>query len=936
MAKKGLITSLILGAVLTLSMGIFTLVTAIVQANTPTNNSYAFAYTSDQSISELAAYKNNDSLKFEYAEGQENFLIADSENVYTVDAEKEFFQTAKAGESFSVKATVTTDEKGSTATYNFTIYKQGTGASEDDQYYIANTEGLVKLEEAMDNYTETSLQVGQLLSDDVERNGWVSIVEDINLSGKDWKGLAKNSSRAFNDTINGNGHAIKNMNIHITAENYQEYISTLADDAGEPYSLLNIGFIRKTDGAVISGLSVVDATITLDSSVLDLINPESDEVRFEAIRVGLVVGYARNTTIDGEYFTTSTKTETIVGEDGQETTQEVEVKESHRSTISGTINGYSYGVGGLGGVAGAMQNSDLSDKESRVSNFNITLNAGNTSLTKKSTRVGGVVGAIYSIGSDYRTTVSDIDVTLTSEVVYRNKNWFGGVAASAQYFDMSNVGTKVTFVDKLTTPKVYAQWLESDDFNDDDVTYLAGVIAVAREGVISNVNSNVFMDAYCKSSGGFVYAGKCELTNVTTSGKIYGDRVSGLARELVSSNLTYTAEADAQLVAADVDLSGWSSAGLVNKAKDSNITATGDVLVNVYIVGRGDVAQTNRQNTMYSAGLVGYFFSSGEFDGTEYQLSGFNVKFTAEKVIDAAGLVVYLGNDDTMASAETKNVSIRNCLVDADITSRSSNQNSGTHKVGGAVAVIYGVAELDNVNVDVNFNQNRISGNKYGSAMFGGLVARVGGYYTTINNCHTTGDAYINYTTYVVAFTYGDKTYDYTQILAGGLVGLIATYGEIIPVGAHPVVGTNESGRAEDETVDYMQAYNTNDTLTITNNSADVNITIDYVAEKMTRDGYRARSAGSLIGMVLNEYIDEGTLLPFISRLDLSTNTATGTITADKDTFTFVSANGVELSSLGYGKTSEPHEEAKFVGSSFELEDHNEYSGNFIKFPVAA
>ena len=56
MAKKGLITSLILGAVLTLSLGVYTLVSAIIALTAPIHRNEAVAYTSEQTIT---AFSNN-------------------------------------------------------------------------------------------------------------------------------------------------------------------------------------------------------------------------------------------------------------------------------------------------------------------------------------------------------------------------------------------------------------------------------------------------------------------------------------------------------------------------------------------------------------------------------------------------------------------------------------------------------------------------------------------------------------------------------------------------------------------------------------------------------------------------------------------------------------------------------------------------------------
>ena len=222
MAKKGLITSLILGAVLTLSLGVYTLVTAIVALTTPVHTSYSYAYTSEQTITAFSKYSTDDgNLEIQYAEGQEDCLIFADDNTCVIDTEKEFFASAQAGDSFSIKAIATTDKYGSTETYNVTVYKQGTGSAANDAYSVANTQGLVDLADKMNNYdaADTTNVVGGLLTDDVAGNGFVSLVAPVDLTDVEWKGLATNYARPFNDVFNGNGYAVENMNIHITAQN---------------------------------------------------------------------------------------------------------------------------------------------------------------------------------------------------------------------------------------------------------------------------------------------------------------------------------------------------------------------------------------------------------------------------------------------------------------------------------------------------------------------------------------------------------------------------------------------------------------------------------------------------------------------------------------------------------------------------------------------
>ena len=68
------------------------------------------------------------------------------------------------------------------------------------------------------------------------------------------------------------------------------------------------------------------------------------------------------------------------------------------------------------------------------------------------------------------------------------------------------------------------------------------------------------------------------------------------------------------------------------------------------INAKGGIQNKDIQNTLHSAGLVGYFYTTDTTFDNEYLISGFKVNATMYNVTDAAGLVAYLGNNS--ASAE--------------------------------------------------------------------------------------------------------------------------------------------------------------------------------------------------------------------------------------------------------------------------------------------
>lgn len=937
MAKKGLITSLILGAVLTLSLGVYSLVTAIVAMTTPVHTTLAYAYTSDQKITAFSDYSENDgNLTLEYAEGQEELLLLNAEdNSYSIDSEKEVFIQATVGTAFNIKAIATTDKHGSTTTYEIKVYKQGSGV--ESPYFVANADGLLQL--------ATETQNGKIVA--------VSIVEDIDLAGKDWKGLAQNYVKPFTGTLAGNGHTVKNMSIHITADNYQDYLGTL-EDGSDSYTKLSVGFIRNTLDATITGLSIVDANITIDEDVLAIINPEEGSI-LENIKVGLLVGDARNTIINGEYTTTTTTYKDDVGENGEVIQVPEEKTTTHNSVVSGTINGYSWGkkygardyaANGIGAIVGVLYDQydgGSSHFASIVSNYDTNLTVSSPNV--EGSNIGGVVGLVIVDAGASDVKIKDINATLISNARYGNVNSIGGLAGQVEHTIVENVNVNTTISDNVTNPAVWAVWVNSSDKDYGIYTEAAGIVASVTNSTFTNVTSTADIDVLARTSAGFVYVESSTLENVITSGTVSGDTATGLAQWLEGSNVTYRAEDGEQptdLDATRVTLNGWNTAGIAQYVKNSNINAYGTVKAYVTINSKGGVqeASKNIQNTIVSSGLVGYLYSTDEDLATEYVLDGISAVVIINNTINGAGLVGYLGNDTAeLTSAPSAKVAVQNCRVELTVRSQqdADGSRSVTHQVGGAVIAIYGAAKLDNVDVNVQFNQARELGKKYGAGWFGGLVARIGGKYVTINNCTAIGEAYINSTIYTKQF--GDYP-EYEQLIAGGFIGAIASFGVPIAAGDYPIYGTNEEGIVETVTVDNILGLDTT-TLSITNNTSSVNLTIDFVKENetgsqttsMKQEGYRARSAGTFIGLVMNGgYVDESYTT---TTLDLSSNTVNGDLKADKFTFRFVTkTDNAIISSIGYGKVvGEEGDEAKCIGSSFDLVANESYTAD-ITFPT--
>lgn len=882
MSKKSLISSLVVGAVLTLSLGLYTLVTAIMSVVTPSHTKVAVAYTSEQTINAFSNFSvDAGNLTLKLKDGQKDCLVLNKEdNTYTLNTEKAFGEGSKVGDTFKFDAVATTDKHGSTKTFNVTVYKQGTGESEDNPYLVANGDGL-------EVFAEKSVSAENDLS-----NAYVELVEDVDLAGKNWKGIGS-VNKPFAGEFVSNGKDVKNMSTTIDASNYTSYVSTPVEvSTGDYRSNLAVGLFNVTKGARIAGVGMDNAKITIDPAVYDLVKENlvvgEQQTTLNAIQVGLLIGSASETEIDGQYITEVKEVETTNQETGE--TEITQVPSFANNGVSGTINGFTYtpnnSATGMGGLVGVIDEAN-STRGTTISNCTVVATINNNK-NEKANNIGGVAGTILGTTVN-KVAIYEVNAELIAETLYNTANNIGGVAGIAWDADIRNVNTTINVKDTKTSQSEIDNWLEGGS-EDTQFTYVAGLVAQLNESTVAYAQANVNIDVKAYGAGAFVtVTSKNTVENVTTTGNINAIYAAGFAHTVVGTTINYSNPSTngategentetQKVVAVDVKLTGYYVAGFVNRLDSANLVAAdGNVVVKSVINTLGyEVSDIELNNTVYSAGLVGYFFAS-ELN-KNYFVSGFDVETTINNGVDMAGLVAYVGLNSY--AGENRFV-IQNCSAIANLNSYTSAvYDSSAHKVAGAVATIYGATKLENVSADVHFNANHKASNKYGVAMFGGLVSRIGGENVELSNCTVTGDAYANTTIYTKYFipAGGSTAVAYKQLVAGGLVGLIAKFGKdiTIPAGGHPIYEGNK-------TYDALVEINVN-TMKIENCNTSVNITIEYTdSEIMGPDGYRVRGLGKLIGIVLNSVVDgEG-----YSTIDLSTNTATGTITADDKTFSF-------------------------------------------------
>lgn len=867
MSKKGLLSSLIVSLVVALALGIYTIVSVAVGGNQapagPTNiNAPAVAYRTDDTIDVLSGYT--------LEQGNITFTMSESNTELPIsfDAEKGEYVATGEGE---VTAVLKLDEKGNTKTINISIYRQGSGASEDDAFILANAK---HLKEFADMVNEVS----------AERNvpAFTKLVSDVDLGELNWKPIGGEGNLAYTGTFDGNGKTIKNLNINVNEENYKDFV-VANTVSGEVRGLLDLGFFGRVKDATIKNLNIADAKISVSTGVYSLVkvseSPADPEFGYIArVNIGTMVGNAYNTDIIGC---------------------------ENRNTVVSRIEGFSATTGivgktqghGLGGLVGVAQLV-------RVSNYDLTVRVinGIGDANIKGSRVGGVFGRGESSyqplfettpSVDQKTVVNNVVVDMSVSALYSANARIGGVVGYGKNMDILN-STVESFKVVDTTYKADV------DYNLEGKTLVGGVASVLVSNsantnvedaaVVANLASLVKdvdvqkIDVYMMGGEVSGVAHSLEGSNglttkvedVTVSGGIVANIATGFAYQVYTgATVAYTKAYDKAVV--DVDLSAHMSNGFACYVF-GNVEGFADgeyktqIVVDVDGLGARFNSLTTREQIVEARKAT--FANGFAYSIENAKVSNFDVDFEAVDSLVVSG-VAY----------ETKeNAVIENVKVVSNITSYSESQYTTTYMVAGAVANAYAGTTIKDVVVDVNVNQDRTEGNKYGASFFGGLVAR---YYgdsetagLTLTDNVVSGNVYFNASTESIVW---DEV-EYDVFVAGGLVGAIMTN---VDSGVEATV---------DALADVSIKF-TKDTFT-GNIVKHLNIVVDFKDEKaLSEQAWRARAIGALVGVVNSEEtgID----------LDLSDNKVYKVgVTADFETFVYKAQDASTISTLGYNKVN--------------------------------
>lgn len=772
MSKKGLVTSLVLGLLVTLSLGIYTIVSVLVpgKTNKPvvTNYTHSYRYSetnpeqSDTGIDIFSKYGENVNLSFEVGE--------DSQMPIEYNEETKLYDTVAVGE---VTVTAVLDDKGNKDVHHVIVYAQGDGLSEEAPWILAQPQHVVEFADAFNN------------SLTAEAPAYVKLVDDVVLTDA-WTPIG-NHAHPYDGNFDGNGKTISRLRISLNVQNYQDYLCASEDlSGGGLKAFLDLGFFGETRGATIKNLSVTDAEITINSAVYDEIanlDNYPDEMlqctAFGRLSAGTLVGYAEDTTIVG----------------GEEA----------RSVISSTITGFSYTnsnyAQGLGGVAGVA-------RRTQISNYQVSAKITDLNSNVKNVRIGGVVGSIDSnlkntadeyVEETAKSVIDNVEVdNLHVDVYYSVNGEVGGIAGRAISTDIKDSAV-MGFVVADPTGR------SAVDYSIRNVTMAAGIAARIYSSIdstngsltaafISSVQNVTVTGVDIHMLGGNVggafgvigdyshaVADTTKVVNTTVSGTIYANIAAGFARQVNAGvTVSYDHEVDGNVV--DIRLRGQMLAGFVsinygtikgyvseseNPVKTSvKVIATGTGVEVARPQSPSPVNLYNLRNATYVAGLVSIMEQHQDATSIIPSISNIAVNVSATNSINYAGVAQQIDN------AKISNVDVVAAFTSATVD-RSNYKYSPTYMVSGVANLVGAGTTIENCNVKVDVNKNVNVNNPYSAAYVGGLVARYTGDVSdkglTLTGNTLTGSMYFNNFWDQNKVTFDGV--DYPIFVAGGLVG---------------------------------------------------------------------------------------------------------------------------------------------------------------------
>lgn len=296
----------------------------------------------------------------------------------------------------------------------FELENQNRNGTEELPYLIYSAESF---KEMLENHGE-------------DENCYLEFAADVDFADVDYVTMF-NDNRKLKANINGNGHSLNNINIHVTTENIEDFSYA---------KFAHIALFGESDGAVIRNLTINNLSVVVDSDVHDHVVDFEGRI-YEEFVVSSLIAVANNTTIENV-------------------------------NINSSVDGFSAYFwtnqrNTMGGLLGYANKVEISNSNIKTA---INVNAGTNF------HVGGVAG--YGISSKVLgETKVDVDITVS----HNNRLNVAGIFSCALGVDVKDVDVDVDLntVDSSDERAAYIANIRRDDngrYNAADMTYASGIV----------------------------------------------------------------------------------------------------------------------------------------------------------------------------------------------------------------------------------------------------------------------------------------------------------------------------------------------------------------------------------------------------------------------------------------------------------------------------
>lgn len=411
------------------------------------------------------------------------------------------------------------------------------------------------------------------------------VTNDIDFTDVDFVTLF-GQGKSFAGHIDGKGHSLDNITIHVTKENICDFAyQTRIEDLNKVMWVSNVGIFGNTLNAEIKDLKVNNLQINVDDElypyVADAEFAVEHERAFRQLTIGSLVATAISTDIEGVEVNSK-----INGS-------------AYSIYVDGTVAGYN----AVGGLVGVLSDSTVSASKAKVELVAEDEYTGNYF-------VGGVAGYAYD------SNIEAADVALDVKANYAQRMYIGGVVGYADGTSVTGKELPISdseeteFVDTVVVLNVS----ESNPVQNDQklfeltqsgkVTFVAGVAVTVVADEISDTCEFSDIDIKASVDMNCYYAG---VIYETTSGNVDFSKNYSLSEYYVTikgiitdSNVNVLkAYGLGKDIVANLDLTKAESVGSNMDGYAYNIKITGNV--SQFVALANSMSATNRYINVKSA-----------------------------------------------------------------------------------------------------------------------------------------------------------------------------------------------------------------------------------------------------------------------------------------------------------------------------------------------